>query len=851
MGQQQIQLLWMRGRDQGSKCVTFGVPWAKGAHSPDTAFKLIDSSGCEFPVQTAVSAKWPDGSVKWTRHSANLNGSAKGALRLNVIGQEEALSELAVKTGNTITVDTGSVRAIFGCSGKKLICRLDQENRTVCSGGVAVAAIERSDGLTTTVIPLEGIIDSAVVEQNGPLHCVIKLIGKHAAESGETYFPFHIRFYLYRGSPEIRVTHTFFYDGDARRDFIRGLGLRFEVPMEGELYNRHIKLAGDKGFFHEALQLLTSWRPRIDTALYIGQMAGSEITENENTEQSPLPEALENITLWDSYKLVQDSSEHFVIRKRTGSESCAFINAAHGARSNGVAYAGSHKQGFCAGLRNFWQKYPSALWVEGMSRDTATMTVWMWSPDAPAGDLRHYDTKAHAGAYYEGFDEIRSTPYGIANTSELVLSGHTGGIMDNVELTRFVASTQSPAVITASPEYMYGVRAFGTWSLPHSDTAGGRWFERQLECAIAYYLKEIEQRKWFGFFDYGDFMHTYDPVRHTWRYDMGGYAWQNTELVPTLWLWLAFLRTGREDIFTLAEAMCRHTAEVDSYHFGQYKGLGSRHNVIHWGCSCKEARIAMAGHHRYYYYLTGDMRTGDVLDDVADAEYGLEQLDPLRFSYDDGNPTHARTGPDWSSLCSNWMTAWERHGSTICRDKLLRGISDIKKAPLRLISGSVYGFVPDTGQMIYIGEGSGGSHLAICMGSPQIWMEMADIIDDPEWEEMMAEYGSFYLLSSEEKHLRSGGLLSGRGFAFPYMASAMVAYYAGKKKDQGCARRVWNILRESWASLEFENREIPDPLSAFAGTEVPRISTNFIAQWCLNVIMCLELIGHELGNDTL
>lgn len=38
------------------------------------------------------------------------------------------------------------------------------------------------------------------------------------------------------------------------------------------------------------------------------------------------------------------------------------------------------------------------------------------------------------------------------------------------------------------------------------------------------------------------------------------------------------------------------------------------------GCSCKEARIAMAGHHRFYYYLTGDLRMGDVFDDVKDGD---------------------------------------------------------------------------------------------------------------------------------------------------------------------------------------------------------------------------------------
>lgn len=54
-------------------------------------------------------------------------------------------------------------------------------------------------------------------------------------------------------------------------------------------------------------------------------------------------------------------------------------------------------------------------------------------------------------------------------------------------------------------------------------------------------VQEIAQRQWYGFWDYGDVMHTYgkfteilchyfqlkpviDQTRHTWRYDVGGYV---------------------------------------------------------------------------------------------------------------------------------------------------------------------------------------------------------------------------------------------------------------------------------------------------------------------------------------
>jgi hypothetical protein len=58
--------------------------------------------------------------------------------------------------------------------------------------------------------------------------------------------------------------------------------------------------------------------------------------------------------------------------------------------------------------------------------------------------------------------------------------------------------------------------------------------------------------------------------------DVGGFAWDNTELGTDVWLWYNFLRTGAADAFHMAEAMTRHTTEVNVYHLGPWEGLGSR-----------------------------------------------------------------------------------------------------------------------------------------------------------------------------------------------------------------------------------------------------------------------------------
>ena len=473
---------------------------------------------------------------------------------------------------------------------------------------------------------------------------------------------------------------------------------------------------------------------------------------------------------------------------------------------------------------------------------------------AEAFDFRHYAQRGYNQVYYEGYDYKGGQPQGVSNTNELCIRLEDVLIPSDEALDNFALMLQEPLIYTAAPEFYHAHQVFGFWSLPSYETESERWLEDQLEKLFCFYKQEVEQRNWYGFYNYGDFMHSYDPVRHVWKYDMGGYGWDNTELVPTLWLWLYFMRSGRADVFKLAANLSRHSSEVDVYHAGPYKGLGSRHNVSHWGCPCKEARISMAYHHRYLYYLSGDRRLEEIFTEVKDNERSLLAKDPLGDFYDKEEmklPTHARSGPDWSSLCSNWLTYWEMTGHGSYRDKMLVGMADIKQAPLQLVSGPDFEFDPESYHLGYIGERTtGGTHLQICMGAPQIWYEMAYILEDKEWAKMLADYGRFYYLSKEEQQKASGGIIGDRDFSLPFMASGIAAYGAHYYKDAELARTTWRILletliqpgnREGFALRIAENKGNHARLE-----EIPMISTNFAAQFGLNAICALDMIREEL-----
>ena len=841
---------------------TFGAVWGKGELKSLPDCRVKNSDGSVLPVQSRITAYYPDGSLKWTAHTAD---AARLTEEIELITEPEPKQQEMFLPQIKVTSVKGNYFVTFGNSsitllqqGSSLFSDYMVNRRPAAAAAIPVLKLERREaakGITTSqVIDYQGVIRKVTLEETGPYRLTAKYEGIHCnEETGEERFPFVIRLQLGAGDSSLKIMHTFLYDGEEEKDFLKGIGLCFEVLMAGEMYNRHIKIPGDYGCFHESCAHLVSWIPKLPEELHQAQMDGERL-QPAGEDLDRVTQVLADMPFWDSYYLNQEFHEHFSITKKLDEDRVCRIDCLEGNHSKGVMSIGGENGSFTVGIRDFDKKTPAGLTVEGMTKDRAFLTGWFYSPDEQAYDFRHYAVRGYNKVCYEGYDYKGDSAYGIAVTSELLFSAGEQMIPADEALERFAGKINQPPVYVGTPQEYHSKEALGPWSTECRESEVEVWLEAQLDQAFEFYQNEVSQRKWYGLFNYGDFMHTYDKTRHIWRYDMGGYAWDNTELVPTLWLWLMFLRSGREEVFTLAEKLSRHTSEVDVYHFGRYQGMGSRHNVRHWGCPCKEARIAMAGHHRYYYYLTGDFRLEDIFEELKDNEEAFLRKDPLGDFYDKEEmiyPSHARTGPDWSSLCSNWMTRWERFQDEEYLNKIKIGMNDIKQAPLQLISGPAFEFDPASKHLRYIGERTyGGTHLQICMGAPSIWMEMGDLMEDEEWKRMLADYGRFYYLSDQERQAESGGLIGDREFSFPFFASAMGAYGAWYLKDQELAKTTWQILLG--ALMEEENQDgFAVSVVDQAGNcrhlqEIPWVTTNFTAQWCLNVIISLHFIREAL-----
>ena len=840
-----VTIKWLGDAAPGVETgVSWGVPWARGTLDRAQTFSLTANDGKSLPLQTWPLAYWPDGSVKFTAF-ATVTG-ASGPFRL-APGTPATSPAVTVTQGAlAIDVDTGPLHCRIPKQGPAFLDTMTVDGRIVACDAHLVCTLEdRSTPGVLRFTEFTSSIGKVTVEQTGPVRAVVKIEGVHKNDARQ-WLPFTVRLYFYAGTTPVRLVHTIVFDGDHEKDFIKGLGLAFTVPMREQVHNRHVRFSGEgDGLWSEPVQPLSGRFP-LPGSSYASQLAGQRIA-NRETFNPRGQKLMDDWAVWDDFKLAQTTADGFTIQKRTNPQSC-WLDAIAGRRAGGLVFAGDVSGGLAVGVKNFWQSFPASLEVLHATAPTAEMRVWLWSPEAPPMDLRHYDTRAHGlDSSYEDVQPGFSTPHGVARTSEMTLFP-TGAVPAKAETAMHARLAQQPPLLTAPPEHIHAAGVFGIWSLLDRSTAAKKEIEDRLDRAFDFYRKEVEQRHWYGFWNFGDVMHQYDGPRHEWRYDIGGFAWDNSELGTDLWLWYTFLRTGRADAFRMAEAMTRHTGEVDTYHLGRFAMLGSRHNVRHWGCGAKEARISQAAYRRFYYYLTTDERTGDLMREVVDADYRATEIDPMRLAAPRTRPLpypgRVRGGPDWLAFAGNWMTEWERTGDPKWRDKIVAGMDSIAAMPFGFLTGpdQLYGYDPKTGKLYALQEQVGPYNLATIMGGGEVVFELNTLIDHAGWKKAWNQYCR---LQTAPRDVIARDNTSGtEGADAQYARGGRLAgYLYSLTKNPAYAKKAWSGVRVP--RIVATPVTAPDVVTPIE--EVMGLSTNSVAQGCLEAIEVLEMCGDQMG----
>ena len=194
--------------------------------------------------------------------------------------------------------------------------------------------------------------------------------------------------------------------------------------------------------------------------------------------------------------------------------------------------------------------------------------------------------------------------------------------------------------------------------------------------------------------------------------------------------------------------MTRHTGEVDVYHLGKFRDLGTRHNVLHWADSAKQVRISTAIYRRFYYFLTADERIGR-----SDARAGRTRtrrslmLDPIRKIRTE--PFTPKPDVPWVLVSAPRTGArWPRRGSPSGngtatrsrRTKLINGATTIAAMPNGWAQGGTLKYnladgkyAPETEKTVYVGS------LDSVFGLLEIMPEIIDLLDDASGHDSVGE----------------------------------------------------------------------------------------------------------------
>lgn len=412
---------------------SWGMPWPRGSVPASTQFTARAPDGAIVPLQSWTTAFWPDGSVKWSAHAIPAGARSPASLAIEPGRPGVAPFQIAVATTKkSVIVTNGDLSWTIGRGGTAVIVAAERLGRAVLRNVRLVATAQATpdtESGSVSVQRYESQIRVATVEQEGPVRAVIRVEGVHRGGDRD-WLPFTIRLYFHAGSDAVRIVHSIVFDTDADRDFIRGLGLVGDVPMQGPAFDRHVRFAGSgDGVWGEAVQPLTGLRRDPGAAFREAQVAGRAVPSPDTMSES-VRKGLPYIPHWGDFTLTQPNADGFAIRKRTQAGH-GWIDVDGGNRASGLGFVGGPAGGVAFGQHDFWQRCPVRLDIRGADGDQASFALWYHSPDAPAMDLRfyhdgmgmedHFRQNQGLDITYEDYEPGWGTPYGVARTTEFTL----------------------------------------------------------------------------------------------------------------------------------------------------------------------------------------------------------------------------------------------------------------------------------------------------------------------------------------------------------------------------------------------------------------------------------------------
>ena len=170
---------------------TWGCMWEKGSCLQDSSFclenvyrdeKKLDEDSVTVPVQSRITAYWPDGTVKWTAHTADSALLADEIEVRAVAGGKDGHTELQLLTvdrqGGKIIIHAGAAEVVLEEGTGSLLSRFSFRGTEVLTGAEPVLLLEEHDkGREEEFVCIrkyKALILGITLEERGPLQAVVR-----------------------------------------------------------------------------------------------------------------------------------------------------------------------------------------------------------------------------------------------------------------------------------------------------------------------------------------------------------------------------------------------------------------------------------------------------------------------------------------------------------------------------------------------------------------------------------------------------------------------------------------------------------------------------------------------------
>ncbi len=626
--------------------ITLGIPFPKGELACPDKVRLLELDGTEIPCQTTLVTTWEplDYSVKWLWLFFFASSSDSYILEYgeNVVKAPLTGDRIRIKNaqrgGQSSMVDTGPLRFTIGKKESGFIEDIlfdAEENGFDETDTIAFGVPCRGSYLDILddlgIDSSECIILRTVRERgSGPLHSIIRLEGSYTYKRKDNRdSPFVIRIHLYAGKSYIKVFHTLTYTGVPDH----------HTPLKGQYENIALSDTGqiiestetsDSGWMQPNDQIYNTgltlrFNLQKDLSYSCGHFGG-KWHDPGSRKVFKLDDVSSSVGIFqtgpkpDRIPPVPNSTLDSLIDGFRGEVIGDDQTYTHFERAEGWADLSDGRRGICIGIRNFLEEYPKEITYNS---EDQTANAILWSPRAGPMSFARNSLRRDQGM-------IANFAEGVTKTSELVFFFHTNS--DSTELRQTMDYFLNPAVAHASPETYSKSGVYGFFSPYRIDQPD---FERSLSYKFEWQLFNQHWEPWYGMFDYGDQKNAF--FREDWH------RWQNNEPAIDFMYWLQFMRTGDAKYYHAAEAMSRHTMDVDNVHwptdppyYGDtnesidfwklknaesvatpYLGIGRRHATQHW-LALLSAHVWVQGW-LASYYLTGYHRGLDIARLTADS----------------------------------------------------------------------------------------------------------------------------------------------------------------------------------------------------------------------------------------